>query len=120
MIKKFLGLLVLTLVINSCTGGCPDDCCLGEPCYDEKLPKQLQDAEGKSESADNYVIISNICGETSENTEYQNIPLTCDQLRELDYINNPPEACLEITLTGSDGISYTGLYQNITSDPECE
>ena len=67
-----------------------------------------------------FIYISNICDEESSDYEEQTIEFTCAEFEKLGYFRNPPEVCEEITVTGSDGKTYTGLFVYAQFYPECQ
>jgi len=115
MIKNLLVLLVFTIVLNSC-GDCPDDCCIGDPCF----VNLDSPGTGDTNSTFNTVTISNICEVAHSDLIYREAWFNCEDFKKLDYINNPPQVCEEITLTDSNGESYTGLFVSIRQDPDCK
>ena len=113
MIKNLLVLLVFTFTLNSCTGGCPDDCCLGDPCYDEKFKKTALEKPNIS------ISISNICDINSPDYKVEMILTSCAEFDELDYDNIPPDNCEEITFKDLEGNNHTGLYINHIKRDDC-
>lgn len=111
MIKKILVLLVLSMVFYSCSE-CDD-------CVSWDDPEFLQDATWSDDPNFNMVTIKNICDEKSPDLIISDIWFNCEDFKVLDYINNPPEECEEITLTDSNGVSHTGLFLTIIKDSDC-
>jgi len=101
MIKILLRSLVIILLFSGCGGGGNDGFL---------YPKI---------GSFSLVEISNICDKESSDYVTQNFELLCDAFNELDYIENPPEICEEITLTDRFGNSHTGLFVYAQKDQGC-
>ena len=97
MIKKLLGSLAIILLFSGCVGDGTDG-----------LPKVI--------APPNYarVFLSKTCDEPIQNNEFY-IDVDCEVFEQLDYINNPPEKCEEVTVTSVEGIIYTELFTRARS-----
>ena len=114
MIKKLLGALTILILLFGCGGEGGID-------YGD-----LESGGGSLidfsdfDPIINSVNISNMCDEESDEYEVRSIYLLCDPFKELDYINNPPEICEEITIVDGNNTTQTGLYVSITAHKDCE
>jgi len=120
MKKNFYILLITAVSFTACS----DTLCIGDDCgdgYEIDYSGNVGGYGGDVFDYNPYVILSNVCDLNSPDHIDTKFELSCEESIKLDYGNNQPNTCEEITLTDIDGNTVTGLYRaHVNNSIKCD